>query len=242
MYSAENLRDPAGFTVVPNGPLRDQSLSLRAKGLFAVMTQLPPTWKFSIAGLVAICKEGRDAVRATLRELEAAGLLVRSQEKDGQGQFSAVVYSIPSRIPGTENPTAERPQTEEPVSVGPTSAETEQLKKEVPKKKEENKIQTRKEELPPTPPEGAEEKNFLFSDPEPEKPEQPAMCYADRLWLDRLWNDYRCALRGGAHGLERFCANWPWSMLAETLGREKMLAGTVQRDELLDAWRVNSML
>ncbi len=69
-----------GYLTVSNRPLRDGALSLKAKGLFALMASLPPGWRYSVEGLAAICKEGRDAVRAGVRELERAGYLRRGPD------------------------------------------------------------------------------------------------------------------------------------------------------------------
>lgn len=44
-----------------NTHLRDKSLSLKAKGLLSVMLSLPDNWDYSIAGLVAICKENENS-------------------------------------------------------------------------------------------------------------------------------------------------------------------------------------
>ena len=39
------------FTVLYNSMLRDRRLSLKAKGLFAIMASLPEDWQYSISGL-----------------------------------------------------------------------------------------------------------------------------------------------------------------------------------------------
>ncbi|MDE7122299.1 MAG: helix-turn-helix domain-containing protein, partial [Oscillospiraceae bacterium] len=58
------------YTVVSNVHLRDKRISLKAKGLLTLMLSLPEDWDYSIAGLAAICKEGKDAIQTTLSELE----------------------------------------------------------------------------------------------------------------------------------------------------------------------------
>ena len=60
------------YTVVTNTILRDKTLSMSAKGLLSTMLSLPPEWDYSFNGLVAICKEGKSAVRNTINELEEA--------------------------------------------------------------------------------------------------------------------------------------------------------------------------
>ena len=61
------------FTVMANYHLKDRALSLKAKGLFSVLLSLPNDWDFSLPGLAAICKEGMDAIRDAVKELEALG-------------------------------------------------------------------------------------------------------------------------------------------------------------------------
>ena len=82
----------ANYTTMSNYHLRDNRLSLRAMGLMSKMLSLPADWDYTVAGLAAICKEGRDAVRKALMELEAAGYLVREQTRSGGGNFAANDY------------------------------------------------------------------------------------------------------------------------------------------------------
>ena len=54
-----------GYFVGPSPIGRNKDLSLRAKGLMYVFFTLPPEWDYSLNGLVAICKEGRDVIKNT---------------------------------------------------------------------------------------------------------------------------------------------------------------------------------
>ena len=125
------------YTVMSNEHLRDPRLSLRAMGLMSRMLSDSDSYRHSIAGLAAVCKEGRDAVRKALQELEAAGYLVREQTRQG-GSFAACDYTLyehsrkPYDIPPlTENPSTVNPTTETPSTVNPTQRNTK--RKEVPK-------------------------------------------------------------------------------------------------------------
>ena len=64
-----------GFTVLPNSTLRDNRLSLKTRAILAIMISVPEDWDFTVSGLAVICGTGRDAVRSSLRELEACGYL-----------------------------------------------------------------------------------------------------------------------------------------------------------------------
>ena len=112
------------YTQMSNFHLRDKNLSLRAIGLLSKMLSLPDEWDYTVSGLAAICKEGRDAVRATLMELEAAGYMVRQQVHAEDGTFSGneyVVYEKAKTQPLTENPSTVNPSTVNPPTVEPTT-------------------------------------------------------------------------------------------------------------------------
>jgi hypothetical protein len=67
------------FTVINNSVLLDKTISLKAKGLVVTVMGLPPSWGFSVQGLVAIVKEGVDAIYSALKELEEAGYVQRQR-------------------------------------------------------------------------------------------------------------------------------------------------------------------
>lgn len=108
------------YTTMSNHHLRNPELSLRAMGLMSKMLALPDDWDYTVAGLAAICKEGRDAVRKALQELEAAGYLVRSQTR-AAGTFSTNDYTLFETPPLTENPSTVKPSTEKPMTVKPST-------------------------------------------------------------------------------------------------------------------------
>ena len=75
-----------GYTVMSNHHLRNKELSLKAKGLLSQMLSLPEDWDYTLAGLSLINREKIDAIREAVRELERAGYIVRSRERDAKGQ------------------------------------------------------------------------------------------------------------------------------------------------------------
>ena len=87
------------FTVLATALLRLASLSLRARGLWALCMSYPDDWEFRANHLLAQTeREGRDAVRTALRELESAGFarLVRQTTPDGRlGGSRWVVFEEP---------------------------------------------------------------------------------------------------------------------------------------------------
>lgn len=63
------------YTIMSNYHLKEKNMSLKAKGLMSLMLSLPDNWDYSIAGLVAICRENETAVKSTLDELKLFGYL-----------------------------------------------------------------------------------------------------------------------------------------------------------------------
>ena len=62
-----------GYAVLSNCFVRSVRIGCDAIGLLGKIMDLPPTWNFTIAGLVAICKDGETAVRSQLAVLEQWG-------------------------------------------------------------------------------------------------------------------------------------------------------------------------
>ena len=85
------------FTQIANGLFRDSRISYRAKGLFGYISIHRDGWLVTIAALVALGPDGRDAVRAGLNELEKFGYLVRDRVRRPNGTLGEIVYSITDR-------------------------------------------------------------------------------------------------------------------------------------------------
>lgn len=139
---AENmvrLKRSAGFTVLQNSALRDTRLSLKTKGLFAVLWSLPQDWEYSISGLASYIGVGKDTIRTSLKELEQAGYLTRHQEHRDGGRFGGYIYDISpeSKIPPEESapPLSGFPTTVKPTSVEPTSENPTQQNKDLTKER-----------------------------------------------------------------------------------------------------------
>ena len=107
------------YTVMSNYHLRDRRLSLKAKGLLSQMLSLPEDWDYTLGGMAQINREKIDAIRAAVRELEAAGYIVRSRERDAKGRLRGADYVI-----------YEQPQTQPPVPDSPTLENPMQLNKD----------------------------------------------------------------------------------------------------------------
>ena len=131
-----------GYTVMSNHHLRNHTLSLKAKGLLSQMLSLPEDWDYTLQGLAQINKESIDAIREAVRELERAGYIERSRERDERGCLRGTVYTIyeqphteptpeePAQaLPTLDNPTLAKPMLEKPTLENPMQLNTESTKK-----------------------------------------------------------------------------------------------------------------
>ena len=127
-----------GYTVMSNHHLRNKELSLKAKGLLSQMLSLPEDWDYTLAGLSLINREKIDAIREAVRELENAGYIQRSRERDEKGRLRGttyVIYEQPPKLdlPILEKPTLDNPTLEKPMLEKPTLENPTQLNKEIQK-------------------------------------------------------------------------------------------------------------
>ena len=116
VFRVQRTRD---YTVMSNYHLRDQNLTLKAKGLLSMMLSLPDEWNYTTRGLAAICKEGVDAIGSALKELENNGYIVRHQLRGANGRISDTEYIIYEQPHKAETPDTDSPDTENPDMVFP---------------------------------------------------------------------------------------------------------------------------
>jgi hypothetical protein len=116
------------YTQIYNSAIKDRRLDLKTLGLFVVMQSFPDDWEYSVSGLAARVRIGRDAIRKCLRQLEDAGYLVREQGHDKNGKFAGNTYVLQEEappLPLTENPATVEPEnpplTEKPSTVKPST-------------------------------------------------------------------------------------------------------------------------
>ena len=126
-----------GYTVMSNHHLRNKELTLKAKGLLSQMLSLPENWDYTLKGLSLINREQIDAIREAVRELEKAGYIVRTRERDEKGRLRGadyVIYELPqipkSDLPTLENPTLDNPTQENPTQLNKDISRTDLSKKD----------------------------------------------------------------------------------------------------------------
>ena len=140
VFRIEKTRD---YTVMSKHHLRDQSLSLKAKGLLSMMLSLPEEWNYTTRGLASICKEGTDSIGSALKELERTGYIVRNRLRDSKGKILDVEYVIyetphPATEPDTAAPDTACPHPENPDMDNPCLENRPQLNKEKRNPEEQN--------------------------------------------------------------------------------------------------------
>ena len=107
----------ADYTVMSNNHLRNKELSLKAKGLLSVVLSLPDGWDYSIAGLVAICKESTGAVQSALDELKKHGYLeIRKIYPDktasGRIEYEYIFRETPENVQPAEEQAPKKQEVE----------------------------------------------------------------------------------------------------------------------------------
>ena len=124
-----------GYTVMSNHHLRNKELSLKAKGLLSQMLSLPEDWDYTLAGLSHINREKIDAIREAVKELEKAGYIVRSRERDEKGRLRGadyVIYEQPQpREPEAATSVGQPPILDLPALENPTLEKPTQLNKDI---------------------------------------------------------------------------------------------------------------
>ena len=124
VYRVEKTHD---YTVMANHHLRDERLSLKAKGLLSMLLSLPDDWEISIRGLASIVTDGVGAVQTGINELIEAGYIVRRRQHAESGAFAGFEYIIHEVPPCTENPYTANPYTGKPYTENPAQSSKDKL-------------------------------------------------------------------------------------------------------------------
>lgn len=90
------------YTVMSNYHFKEKEMTLKAKGLLSLMLSLPDNWNYSIAGLVAICKENETAIKSALKELQNFGYvridkIMPNKTESGRIEYVYTVFENPEQ-------------------------------------------------------------------------------------------------------------------------------------------------
>jgi len=95
----------SNFTQVDNGVLTDDSISWKAKGLYAWLASKPTGWDYRQSHIIKQSTDGETATRSALQELEDAGYLHRERTRvDGKlSHYKYAIYSSHNRPTCTDD-------------------------------------------------------------------------------------------------------------------------------------------
>lgn len=92
------IRKEHNFVQVDTGYLRNPGLSAKAKGVLTYILSLPDDWILYKSELPRHFTDGKDSIRAALKELEANGYLTQEEKRDEKGRIlhhNLTVYEVP---------------------------------------------------------------------------------------------------------------------------------------------------
>jgi hypothetical protein len=110
------------FTIVPNAIFRHEGISQQATGLYCYLFSHKSDQQITINFITNHFKNGRDAVRSAIAELEQLGYLERKQLRQN-GKITAYNYILKD-TPAPGKPPTEKPHTEKPSPENPIQSNT----------------------------------------------------------------------------------------------------------------------
>jgi hypothetical protein len=125
------------YTQIPNDWVRDDRLSLEARGLLAQIMSHRPGWNLSIKSMAARNRIGRDKVKRILDELLSLGYLERSEKQshDENGHLAGYDYTTRDPQGVTQEPCKVEPVKAEPAKADRPPKKTIPIEKQITKKK-----------------------------------------------------------------------------------------------------------
>ena len=120
-----------GYTLVPNGVLKEKNLSLKALGVYFLIVSLPDNWNFSVKGLCSLCSDGKASAATAVTELEKAGFIKRTGMAHRNGKYASGDWIISDgssdNIVLTENQLTEIQLTENQLTENRQQLNTKQI-------------------------------------------------------------------------------------------------------------------
>lgn len=95
--------------------LDNEKISLKAKGLLALLLSYPNDWQFYEKEIIKHTSDEKTSLSSGLKELMQNGYVVRQRYRNEKGQFKGYVYDV-YETPKSENPKSENPKSENPTS------------------------------------------------------------------------------------------------------------------------------
>lgn len=156
----ERAEHADGFTVIQNEALRDERLSIEARGLLAFMLTMNDVWDFSIKGLANQTNLTERKTMLLTKELKAAGYLEHRNTTNANGSFAGREWILREVPALSKNRTAEKPhcgktevredRTAETPHCGKPPVLRNNKYKEIPKERNTKEKEKTKRFTPPT--------------------------------------------------------------------------------------------
>jgi hypothetical protein len=93
-------RPESNWTQIRNEIIEDSRLTFKATAVLIYVLSKPDNWRTSTRHLATVKKEGIDAIRTAMSELECAGYIKRRRYQDEQGkwQYDTLVFDTPQAV------------------------------------------------------------------------------------------------------------------------------------------------
>ena len=177
-------KNTSKYATISNGFLRDNNLSLKAKGFLTVIMALPDDWDFSIKGICSVLKEGKTSVYSAVQELKENRYCKTTPSRDEKGLIIGLDYVFYEE-PYEEEPNKEEPQQDNPHSENRDMDNMPQLNTK------DTKESNRTKDLP------KEEKDKSFSKKKAKFDVYADLSYVDAEYADiwKEWLEYKDAIK-----------------------------------------------
>ena len=86
------------FVIIDKAFLLNEEISLKAKGLLALLLSYPDNWQFYKAEIVQHTSDKENSLNSGLKELIENGYIVRKQRKDENGKFEGYEYHVYEKL------------------------------------------------------------------------------------------------------------------------------------------------
>lgn len=93
-------RPEANWTQIRNEIIHDQRITFKATAVLIFVLSKPDNWRTSTKHLATVKREGIDAIRTAMTELESAGYIKRRryQDEGGKWQYDTLVFDTPQTV------------------------------------------------------------------------------------------------------------------------------------------------
>ena len=118
-FTKKGIKQPFGWE--PLSIINNKDISMKAKGLWLYMNSKPEGWNFAADRIAEDCSDGRDSIRAGLRELLDNGLL--SAKKRPDGTILYILCTKTDNEPVEKSEVFHNPKTENPFQGGDPQTE-----------------------------------------------------------------------------------------------------------------------